>query len=338
MSVKKANIKDTTVYLNRQIRRGNEERIEQISDKCLLCGKCSAVCQIGLDGPAIRIAQRSMRRYGINQDYSDIDLGPLKEQLWAQDTAPVPEVKRVIDEKDSLTDFGDQKGFRVLYFSGCMTSLTPAIIKSVYSLLDKAGVNWLHLDKDGGLCCGRPMLVAGRFAPAKQLIRKNTELIRASGCDTLLLSCPICYKIFRDQYKLEGIRVVHHSEYLYDLVRQGILKVEKGDVRYVFHDPCELGRGSGIYEQPRKLLGRAGYIVEADKHHGESICCGGSLGSLTLGYAQREDITRNSLKNLTTGSPDAIATACPLCLNTFSHYSDRPVQDIAEILDKVTSK
>lgn len=337
MSVKKANIKDTTVYLNRQIRRGNEGRIEQISDKCLLCGKCRAVCQIGLDGPSIRIAQRSMRQYGINQDYSGIDLAPMKEKLWAQESDPAPVVRRALNEKDSLTDLGDQSGFRVLYFSGCMTALTPSISKAVCSLLDKAGVNWQHLDRDGGLCCGRPMLLAGRFAQAKQLMRKNTELIRASGCDTLLLSCPICYKIFRDHYKLEGVRVVHHSEYLYELVRHGMLKVEKGDVRYVFHDPCELGRGSGIYEQPRKLLGRAGYIVEADKHHQESICCGGSLGSLTLGFAQREDITRNSLRNLTEGSPDAIATACPLCLSTFSRYSDRPVQDIAEILDKVTT-
>ena len=126
------------------------------------------------------------------------------------------------------------------------------------------------------------------------------------------------------------------AEYFDELISTGALKVEKGDIRYVFHDPCELGRGSGIYEQPRQILGRAGYLVESEPNRAESICCGGSLGSLTLGFAQREDMTRNALKHLTEGGPDAIATACPLCLATFSRYADRPVQDLAEILDKVS--
>ena len=305
MSVKKANLKDTTVYLNRNIRRGNEKRIEQISDKCLLCGKCREVCQIGLDGPSIRIAQRAVREYGINPDYT------------AFQPAPAP------------------AGHKVLYFAGCMTQLTPRIGKAVGSVLDKAGVDWSWMDREGGLCCGRPLMTAGRFAQAKQLIRKNRELIQASGCDTLLLSCPICYKIFKERYRLEGVRVVHTAEYFKELIDSGRLAVEKGDIRYVFHDPCELGRGSGIYEQPRQILGQAGYLVEADQNRAESICCGGSLGSLTLGFAQREDMTRNALKHLTAEGPDAIATACPLCLATFSRYADRPVQDLAEILDRV---
>ena len=48
-------------------------------------------------------------------------------------------------------------------------------------------------------------------------------------------------------------------------------------------------------------------------------------------------MTRNALKHLTVGGPDAIATACPLCLATFSRYADRPVQDLAEILDRVSA-
>ena len=70
MSVRKENLKDCTVYLNRQLRRGNEKRIEEISDKCLMCGKCTQVCQVEVDGPQMRLAQRSMRSYGINQHYS----------------------------------------------------------------------------------------------------------------------------------------------------------------------------------------------------------------------------------------------------------------------------
>ncbi len=313
MSIKKANIKDTTVYLNRNIRRRNEQRIEEISDKCLLCGKCTAVCQVGVDGPQMRIAQRSIRNYGLDQDYSGMDISAIKESVASEPS------------KD-----------KVLYFAGCMTQLTPAISRAMESIFRKAGVDYAFMDKDGGLCCGRPILMAGRFDQARQLIHKNKEVIKASGAGTLVLSCPICYKIFREHYKLEGIRVMHHTEYMLELVRAGRLKLDGGAGSIVYHDPCELGRGCGIYEQPREVLRQTGELVEAEANRDMAICCGGSLGSLTLGFDKREDLTRNALHNLTVNDPDTIVTACPLCKSTFARYADKPVEDIAETVDKHT--
>lgn len=307
MSVKKANLKDCTVYLNRHIRRGHEKRVDEISDKCLLCGKCQAVCQVGVEGPTLRMAQRATRRYSIEQDYSGIDTRPLADAA---------------------------RGSKVLYFAGCMTQLTPRIPRAVESVLKKAGVNYVWMDRDGGLCCGRPMLTAGKIGEAKQLIRKNEQIISDSRAHTLILSCPICYKIFREHYSLPGVRVIHHSQYFDELVRLGKLSPVKGSGSVVWHDPCELGRGSGIYEAPRDLLGRCAELREAGHNHAESICCGGSLGSLTLGFAQREAMTRNALDDLVKDAPDAIATGCPLCMSTFGRYADRPVKDIAEILDE----
>lgn len=306
MSVSKANLKDCTVYLTRQIRRGNEKRIEEISDKCLLCGKCEALCQVGVEGPQLRIMQRGIRKYSLGHDYSNIDLAPMKAA---------------------------SSGGRLLYFSGCMSQLTPEIGRNVEAVLKKAGVDYKWMDRDGGLCCGRPMYTAGRFDEAKKIIAGNEEIILSSGAKTLLVSCPICYRIFRENYSLPGIEVVHYSTYFYRLVRQGRLKLEKSLVRYVFHDPCELGRGSGIYYEPRKLVGLSAYISEPDKHHEESICCGGSLGSLTLSFKQREKMTKAALNNLYSSEADAIATACPLCKATLSRYSNRPVKDLAEIVN-----
>ena len=308
MSVKKENLKDCTVYLNRQIRRGNEKRIAEISDKCLLCGKCTEVCQVGVDGPAMRVAQRSLRKYSINQHYNNVDPGPFADAL--------PTAK-------------------VLYFAGCMTHLTPGIKKSVLSVLDKAGVNNAVMDPDGGLCCGRPMMMAGRDEQARELIRINTEIIRASGCSTLLLSCPICYRIFKEKYQLGSIKVLHHSVFFNDLIRSGKLTVTQDQAaRLVYHDPCELGRGCGVYDEPREVVSAAGTLVEARRNRAESVCCGGSLGSITLSYEKREGITRSSLENLKTESPTAIVTACPLCLSTYDKYSDIPVKDIATLVDE----
>ena len=309
MSVRKANLRDCTVYLNRMLRRGNERRIAEISDKCLLCGKCSAVCQVGVQGPELRIAQRERRKFALSPSYADLDVRPMAEAVAGSGG--------------------------VLYFAGCMTQLTPSIRKATTSLLDKAGVRWQMMDPDGGLCCGRPLMMAGRTEQARELIAKNVEIIRASGCDTLLLSCPICYRVFKEEYPLEGIRVVHHSVFFQELIAAGKLPVQREEgLRLVWHDPCELGRGCGIYEQPRAALAAAGEVVEAGKNHAESICCGGSLGSLSLSFEQRRPMTQNALENLTVADPNQIVTGCPLCLATFVREADRPVRDIAEILDR----
>jgi Fe-S oxidoreductase len=304
LSAVPANVKDTTVYLNRQLKRNNRRRIEEISDKCLLCGKCSAVCPVGVEGDRLRIAQRGTRKYKISADYS------------------------MIDENSFVKD----KGRRVLYFAGCMTHLTPGIKNALISILETVGEDYSLMDEDGGICCGRPMLTAGRKDAARLMMEKNTEIIRSSGASVLLLSCPICYKIFKQDYKLEGIEVIHHSEYIDRLISEKRLDISRTDLKYAYHDPCELGRGCGIYENPRNVVSAAGILVEGTKNRKESICCGGSLGSLTLSEENRRRLAENALDNLMATSPDAVVTACPLCKNTFNRHASVPVVDIAEIV------
>ena len=310
MSADRANLRDSTVYLTRQLRRGNSRRINEISDKCLLCGKCTSVCQVGVDGPRLRILSRAARKYKISPSFSSATVASASASASASG--------------------------KVLYFGGCMSALTPQIGRSVESLLRKAGVEYEWLDRDGGLCCGRPLHTAGRLKQAAELADRLSEIIIGSGAHTLLVSCPICYREFHERYALEGVRVVHYADYFAELMDAGLLHLEKGDSCYVYHDPCELGRGCGIYDSPRRLISKAAAIAEAPKNRAESVCCGGSLGSLTLSFAQREKITRASLENLYESRADAIATACPLCQATFARYSDRPVKDLAQIIDEQT--
>ena len=309
MSVDKANLKDCTVYLNRQLRLRNERRVAEISDKCLLCGKCEALCQVGVEGPALRVLNRAERKYAVDTDYSGVPTAELTEAA---------------------------KGGKVVYYSGCMSQLVPSLGRSMESIFRKAEVDYVWMDRDGGVCCGRPMMTAGRLQEAAEIARKNTEIILGSGASTLVVSCPICFRMFTEEYELPGMRVVHYVDYIEELLSSGSLVPRRSDLCYVYHDPCELGRGCGIYEPPRRLLGRLAGIAEAEKNRAESVCCGGSLGSLTLSFAKREKITKASLKNLYTSRADAIATACPLCTATFARYADRPVRDLAEIVDMQT--
>lgn len=307
MGVQKKNVQDATVYMVRSLRRRNQRRSLVNAEKCLMCGKCAALCQVQLDACGIRLAYRTAQEKKNNRLPADFS--------YLAAVAP----RQVGEDK-------------VLYYAGCISSLTPVISRSVQKVLEAAGIDWEMMDKDGSICCGRPLMLAGRQEEARQLIEKNRKLIEDSGAQILLVSCAICYRIFKEQYGLIGVEVMHYTEYFNQLIAEGRLKLENGHETLVYHDPCDLGRGCGIYDAPRQALAAVGQLVPAPKERKESICCGGSVGSLTLRYEDREPITRGSIENLTANNPEQIVTACPLCLKTFSRYAPVPVRDFAEIL------
>ena len=308
MGVQKKNVQDATVYMVRNLKRRNPKRSLEIAEKCLMCGKCAALCQVQMDACGLRLAYRTSQEKEHNQIPADFGyLGAV----------------------DPLPQLGEQK---VLYYAGCMSSLTPVISRSVQQVLKAAGVDYELMDKDGSICCGRPLMLSGRQEEARRLIEKNRQLIEESGARILLVSCAICYRIFKEQYDLIGVEVMHYTEYFNRLIKEGRLRVRNGHQTLVYHDPCDLGRGCGIYDAPRQALRSVGQLVPAAKEREESICCGGSVGSLTLRYEDREPITRGALDNLTANNPEQIVTACPLCLKTFGRYAPVPVADFAEVL------
>ena len=354
MNVQKKNLKYSSVYFIRFLRRHNEKKINDIAEKCLMCDKCHALCPVGVDAPALRRAQRATVNNSLPYDYSylkaDCPIGSVasvgsvasmvgercRTTSSATTHSSVPEPTPSVTEPAEVTSNIQKSGEKVMYFAGCMTHLTPRIIKSVEKVFKSAGVNYIFADRDGGICCGRPLLLAGKTDAAYETISANRRMILSSGCRTLVLSCPICYKIFKDEYALEGIEVLHYTQFIKRLADEGKLKLNAGDERIVYHDPCELGRGCGVYKEPREVLGQVGTLVKSAKEGDESICCGGSLGSLTLDARDRAKITESSVGNLLTNNPQTIVTACPLCLKTFSESVPDTVQvkDFAETVSQ----
>lgn len=361
MNVQKKNLKYSSVYFIRFLRRHNEKKINAIADKCLMCDKCHALCPVGVDAPALRRAQRATVNNSLPYDYSYLMEGSLGSNsssvstcvaanacsitagsvastrtatAHASLTDPSPSLTEPVEVTTNIQKTSED--WKVMYFAGCMTHLTPRIIKSVEKVFKSAGVNYTFADRDGGICCGRPLMLAGKTNGAYETISANRKMILGSGCRTLVLSCPICYKIFKDEYALEGVEVLHYTQFIKRLVDEGKLKLTAGDERIVYHDPCELGRGCGVYKEPREVLAQAGTLVKATKEGDESICCGGSLGSLTLDTRDRAKITESSVGNLLVNNPQTIVTACPLCLKTFSESVPETVkvQDFAETVSR----
>jgi Fe-S oxidoreductase len=147
----------------------------------------------------------------------------------------------------------------------------------------------------------------------------------------LVTSCPICYKVFKEDYNLD-IEVLHHTQYLLRLVDQGKLKLMKIDKRMVYHDPCELGRGSGIYEEPRILISKIAELIPGANERTDSICCGGSLGNTEISSGKRHEIKNLAIESLLINQPEIIVTACPLCKKTLQNDTEIQVADISEIV------
>ena len=306
MSEVKDNYKNTAVYFIRNIRKRKRRRdVKNMTEKCLMCGKCIEVCPLGIESLNIKMAQRIKTYHKIKSDFSYLER--LHDDLPAQSS-------------------------KTVYFAGCMSHLTPKITRSMTKLFKLANENYEFLDADGGICCGRPMMLTGKTDEAKALIAKNTELIKKSGAKKLVLSCPICYKIFKEEYQLDGIEILHHTQYINELIENDKINIDRSDKRYVYHDPCELGRAFGIYDEPRNVIDNIGLLTRGKSDRDMSVCCGGSIGSLIMSMEERDEITRNSIKDLTINQPDEIVTACPLCQKTFARLSPIEVKDIAEIV------
>lgn len=298
------------VYFIRSLRRRKTETTK-IARECLQCGRCILECPIGIDSPQLRVLTKD-----------SISLDTKCKDLYRQ-----AYFTSVTKEKESN---------KVLYYAGCMTHLTPSIYTSLLSILESANVEYEFMDRDGTLCCGRPLMLSNNQKIASELIAQNKKQIIESGAKTLLLSCPICYRVFKEEYNLEGIEVVHHSQYLLRLAEEGKLRLKKGDQNLVYHDPCDLGRGCKVYEEPRSLLSKLALLIPSREEKEKSHCCGGSLGSDLFTTDQRLKVAHNALEALSADKADCVVTSCPLCLKSLSAAHNKRVVDIAQIVQEHT--
>ncbi len=286
-------------------------RYNQIQPKetfnCLMCGRCENVCPVGIDINSIRMITR-------------IELNGRK---------PDPSF---IQQPVSAAQHAD-----VLYFAGCMTHQTPAIKKAMVRVLKEAGVNYWFMDESGGLCCGRPMMLAGHKGQADIMIEKNRRIIMESGAKTLVTSCPICYKVFAKEYNL-NLRVMHHTQYLLELANQRKIRLKPVAVNAVYHDPCELSRDLRVFDEPRQLINKMMKLTSSEFERDNTLCCGSSLANFSASNEVRQSVAKDAFQKLTSQGAQYLVTSCPMCKKAFEKVSDIPVKDIAEMVLKSLHK
>ncbi|MBQ2034076.1 MAG: (Fe-S)-binding protein, partial [Alistipes sp.] len=292
-----------SVYFLRDRRKNRLQ--QKIANNCLMCGRCEQICPVGINLNTLRLNSRTSMRN-------------------------IPNESRYKYLKNLDRSSGEG---RVGYFAGCMTLLTPNTLSAMQHIFDAAREDVWWADKNGGVCCGRPLKLSGESDSAQKMIDYNKSLFYKHNITTLVTSCPICLRIFNEEYKLDGIEVLHHSEYILRLIEQGRLHVNYStEHTFTYHDPCELGRGSGIYNEPRAVIEAIGTLLEPSHSRKNALCCGSSLANTAINDSQQLTIARNVAEDLDNTGAETIVTACPLCKKAIARGATHQVKDLSEIV------
>ncbi|MFQ6059357.1 MAG: (Fe-S)-binding protein [Anaerolineae bacterium] len=314
---------------------------------CTLCGRCHVVCPVRIETRRLWIAMReqlvALGRYpsifnGLRDRVSEAHniSGEANENrlFWSQNLERVPE------------GLVGREGAEVVYFVGCVAAFYPMVYgvpQAFARILDQVGVDFTTLGGEEW-CCGFPLIIAGMGHSTEELIRHNVEAVRALGARTLVVTCPSCYHTWRDDYprllgEPLGFQVRHSTELLTDLIRAGAIELKGFDGMVTYHDPCDLGRTSGIYEAPRQIIqGIPGLsFAEMADNREHALCCGGG-GDMEMADAElTAAVARRRLEQAQATGARYVVTACQQCKRTLSTAARRErmrlrVLDVAELV------
>ena len=315
---------------------------------CTTCGACMEVCptqneqmldiidirrqQVMMEGefPAqLQTAFRGMERannpWGINHE---------KRLEWA-DGLVVPTI-----EENPEPD--------VLYWVGCAASYDPQSQKTARAfvqLLTRAKVNFAVLGKKE-CCTGDTARRAGNEYLYRQLADQNVTTLTTVRPKLIVATCPHCMNTIGKEYKQIGgdFKVVHHTEYLESLVAEGRLEVGETESSVTYHDPCYLGRHSGVYDAPRNVLKvLTNDFVELDRKRENSFCCGaGGAQFWKEEEAGADRISDNRYREAegrlaSRGENKVLAVGCPFCKSMLESTPGKgeggiAVKDVAELM------
>lgn len=213
----------------------------------------------------------------------------------------------------------------MLYFRGCTAREKQTNIqKATEKLLKLAGVDYHILEDEK--CCGSVLLRTGFIEDGKRQIEKNSEVF---GDELILTSCAGCYKTLKEDY--EDINVIHISQLLNDLIKDGRLKLSKSDLNVTYHDSCHLGRHMEIFDEPREVIDKVANLVEMENIRENSLCCGAGGGVKSAYPEIASQLAESRINQARETGCRILVTSCPFCKLNLEN-DDLEVIDLTEFL------
>ena len=231
----------------------------------------------------------------------------------------------------------------VLFFVGCAGSFddrAKKITKAFVKLLNKANIDFAVLGTEEG-CNGDPAKRAGNEFLFQMQAMTNIEVLNGYGVKKIVTTCPHCFNTLKNEYPELGgsYEVMHHTQFLKSLLKEGRLKVEDGKFKgkkITFHDPCYLGRANNEYEAPRELLEKLEMeLVEMKRNKKRGMCCGaGGAQMFKEPEAGDKDVNVLRTEQALETSSEIIATGCPFCMVMMTDgVKAKNAEDSVQVMD-----
>jgi len=313
---------------------------------CTLCGACFLRClRGGFPGLETYRAIMAARR-----DLAERGLAPEAFKAMASNIASAGNPFAAPSDLrwmwlEGVEEVKVAKPASVLLWVGCTTGTRlPEVAVACVELFRMAGVDFAVLGPEEG-CCGDPLMLSGMWRDAEAAAAKVVDAVKNGGYQQLVTPCAGCYHAFAVHYpELLGVElpceVLHLSQMLERLIKEGRLKVGAVEAKVAYHDPCALGRLSGVDEPPRRVLNSVPGLElrEPRLAREKSRCCGGGGGL----WAYKNQVSMGAAelrmtKDILPLGVDKLVTACPACYMNFKYTAlDRsiPIEvvDLAELV------
>lgn len=311
--------------------------------ECTTCGACEFQCPVGVQHLPIIVG---LRRGAVNTGAWEDRYGTklflaLEKQGNALGLSAAERDKFI--EREGLPIFDGSQEYCL--WLGCMGGYDPKgreIIADFARVMRHLGTSFGVLRKER--CTGDPARRLGNDLVFGSLAEQGLKTFAQAKVQKIVAICPHCVRTIATDWREYGVapEIEHHSEFM---ARHADALPKQNGESIVYHDPCYLGRYRDVYEEPRTVIARAGELVEAERNHERSFCCGAGGGLAFLGEESGERVSHVRAKELVATGAQTIGTACPFCNTMFRDAlgavaGDQPPQllDIAQLTARALPK
>ncbi|MFH1480235.1 MAG: (Fe-S)-binding protein [Pseudomonadota bacterium] len=316
-----------------------EEQLRRFSEtvfRCTLCGNCREVCPAGIDLRGLWLSLRQdlfhskvypnkidKIRNNLEETHNVFGEDSTERADWVEDVRDAPDHGYIKDQAD------------VVYFTGCVAAYFPLAQKipvALAEIMEVSRVDFTLLGEEEW-CCGFPLLGAGLKEGIPDFREHNIKAVREKRAKEVIFACPSCYQMWREHYPPEW-KTSHVSQFLMNLVRKGKVPLKELPLTVTYHDPCDLGRGARVFDEPREIIRTIPGVrlVELPRNRENCLCCGGGGNLEMIDADLSAAIAKQKIEEVLTTGADVVVTSCQQCVRTMTTYVRRNKIPI-EVLD-----
>lgn len=314
------------------------EKLLEIIYSCTTCGLCNANCSFLKDLEPVEVIEAVRRK--LVED----GIGPLPQHKKFADSIEKNHNAYQENHDKRLKKINNAKinpEAEHIYYIGCTSSYrTIEIANATIKILNKLDYDYTVMGDDEW-CCGSPLFRTGQTEAGIKVMEHNLKTIKEKfpNAKSILFSCAGCYRTFKTDYKkLYGsdfdVKLVHISELLQTLIKNGTIKLSIKDINITYHDPCHLGRHCDVYEPPRDVIESFSNLIEMPRNRINAWCCGSGGGVKSAFNDMAIATALDRLEEARSINADILMSTCPFCKLNLCQANDQADEKI-EILDLV---